>query len=472
VDWQCDDASSIWWCGFYPAGYVGAESWAIDWKDDESGSWPSQDWDQKQRVQCAGQGPQHQQGGPTQETKALAEQAAAAEVLAAGASRTTTEAHAAVAEARKDRGFFPSKSRPRGGASSKKGKGCLIRGRPDHRWRERPDRRSANDKQVAPKGEGFGSQGGPEGKASFGKNKGQPSQCMGWGIFDLHVIWPMSNLASRELAPDCGATTLGGSRGAVASLVEAAMSEYPRADCRIDGDGGPWFKLAHGEWGQAMSEAWLHSPAGWLGAHVLDADDVPVSTGVGRLSARDVASRSNSLQLYDREGKQAEAAGLRRGRSGRRLLDAPGPLRPRGPTSRGQRAGARDFLGHADGQGPQIPSDGYVSSEIAAAIYEEMTWVEVAGVIFFDLATRATEGNADMIPLATEGFSGNYRSHSHPEVAQQAWGEMAQDDPGPTATLVRHLANERGPSKHKGRVMIELVADATHSRQDGPKRVP
>ncbi|CAK0845092.1 unnamed protein product, partial [Prorocentrum cordatum] len=110
----------------------------------------------------------------------------------------------------------------------------------------------------------------------------------------------MSNPVSSELALDCGATTTAGGGDGVTSSVETAMNEHPKAECHIDGDDKPWFKFANGEWGHALSEAWLHSPAGWLGACVLGADDVPVLTGVDWLNDREVSLRSNSLQLYDK----------------------------------------------------------------------------------------------------------------------------------------------------------------------------
>eukprot|EP00959_Pyramimonas_sp_CCMP1952_P003533 74348-Pyramimonas_sp.AAC.2 len=109
VDWSYDENEDVWWCAFY-ADEGDQPTWATsswDWSNNDAGwnTTPDQ-WGQATAVTWTPDLTTY----ATDDDSNLDEQANVAEILAAEANRTLSEARGAVAEARKNRGSFRSRA--------------------------------------------------------------------------------------------------------------------------------------------------------------------------------------------------------------------------------------------------------------------------------------------------------------------------------------------------------------------------
>ncbi|CAK0887647.1 unnamed protein product [Prorocentrum cordatum] len=162
----------------------------------------------------------------THEDKALEEQAAAAEVLAAEDRRTLSWGAHSSGRGLQEQGALPELEQGKREAAraptamdvwsaadlTTTGASVLIATRPKAS-RSLP-RAKVSDPRAPRKARG-----------SVGRGKGQPSCYMRWCIFDLPVIWSTSNPVSSDLVLDCGTTTAAGGGDAVASLAETVKNK-------------------------------------------------------------------------------------------------------------------------------------------------------------------------------------------------------------------------------------------------------
>ena len=318
LEWSYDPEIDMWWCGVVDKAaadaWAIAEAWAAaawygyedygwhgwddGWSVVGSDSWNPSSWGE--------QATEEQGTAPTEETPELAD-LRSAEALAAEANRTVAEARRAVAEARQNRsGFYPGggkgKSESSKGKGKKDGKGCLICGRHDHYWRECPDR-------YSPKGRLKGK------SKSKGKGKGK-SYFAGWWYGDLLNL----TLLASEMVLDSGATETAGGLEAVQEFIEGMYESFAEASCMIDVEDRPWFRFANGNWGQALSRAWVYTPLGWLGIYVLDAPNIPVLAGMSWLASHDLSFRRNELEFFGEDGS-SKTMQLRVTPAGHRILN-------------------------------------------------------------------------------------------------------------------------------------------------------
>ena len=325
LEWSYDQGADMWWCGVVDK--AAADAWAVSeawaataWHGSEdygwhggddgwsvigSDVWASTSWEESTTEQ--------EGTAPTEETPEI-EDLRSAEALAAEANRTVAEARRAVADARQNRsGFYPGGAKGKGGSGKGKGKrtssdgaGCLICGRSDHFWRDCPDR-------YSPKGRFKGK----SKSKSKGKGKGK-SYFAGWwfDLFDLTLL-------AAEMVLDCGATETAGGTEAVQEFIKGIFDSFSEAKCEIDAEDRPWFRFANGDWGQALSRAWIFTPLGWLGIYVLDAPNIPVLAGMSWLENHDLSFRRNELELRGEDGS-SKTMPLRKTSSGHRVLNVAG----------------------------------------------------------------------------------------------------------------------------------------------------
>ena len=122
---------------------------------------------------------------------------------------------------------------------------------------------------------------------------------------------------------DSGATETAGGLEAVQEFLEGMYESFAEASCMIDVEDRPWFRFANGNWGQALSRAWVYTPLGWLGIYVLDAPNIPVLAGMNWLDNHDLSFRRNVLEFFDEDGS-SKPMPLRVSPAGHRILNVAG----------------------------------------------------------------------------------------------------------------------------------------------------
>ena len=119
---------------------------------------------------------------------------------------------------------------------------------------------------------------------------------------------------------DCGATETAGGLEAVQDFIKGIFENFSEAQVQIDPEDRPWFRFANGDWGQALSRAWVFTPLGWLGIYVLDAPNIPVLAGMSWLDNHDLSFRRNVLEFFGEDGSSKQMP-LRVAPSGHRILN-------------------------------------------------------------------------------------------------------------------------------------------------------
>ena len=127
-------------------------------------------------------------------------------------------------------------------------------------------------------------------------------------------------MLQADVALDCGATETAGGVEAVQILAEAVIHGFPHSRVEVDSLDRPWFRFADGHWGGALTRVWLLTPLGWIGIYTLEAENVPVLTGIKLLENHDISFRRNEILVYDAEG-HARSVPSRRSPSGHRILN-------------------------------------------------------------------------------------------------------------------------------------------------------
>ena len=154
---------------------------------------------------------------------------------------------------------------------------------------------------------------------SKGKGKGK-AYYTGWFFagwwFDLFNL----ALLASEMVLDCGATETAGGLEAVQDFIKGIFENFSEAQVQIDPEDRPWFRFANGDWGQALSRAWVFTPLGWLGIYVLDAPNIPVLAGMSWLDNHDLSFRRNVLEFFGEDGSSNQMP-LRVAPSGHRILN-------------------------------------------------------------------------------------------------------------------------------------------------------
>ncbi len=208
-----------------------------------------------------------------------------AELLALEANRTLQQARQAVAATRQARGSYEGKNKGDSGKAKSKGKGkgklksamkgCLICGRPEHYWRQCPDR-FANFG-----GKGKGKQ-GKKGKVSFFDT--EETESWRWIGGFSHKEWitvlalRQRGVSSTKAQADTGATETAGGLRAVEECVAHLMEQRPATEVEVCRHDRPWFKYADGNWGRALSRVDVQLGPGNFSIYTIDAD-TPILAG-------------------------------------------------------------------------------------------------------------------------------------------------------------------------------------------------
>ena len=159
------------------------------------------------------------------------------------------------------------------------------------------------------------------------QSKGSGKGCKnGSRTFYLGAAWGFDSelfetvVLQADVVLDCGATETAGGVEAVQILVDAVTRGFSDSRVEVDSLDRPWFGFANGHWGRALSRVWLLTPMGWISIYTLEAENVPVLTGMNLLENHDISFRRNEFSVYDAEG-HTRSVPLRRSPSGHRILN-------------------------------------------------------------------------------------------------------------------------------------------------------